>query len=179
MRKILIGTLLTIVFAAKSNAAILLGCGSGEDFVNTHILFKTSASKGTGSFICHTIQVDKKEKPSGLGIPTGLSIDRTFNVYIHGVGLGLYGTLAEGFLLTCPSVRGKAMGRERFVNKNGKVKKGVTKFYGVEAKASAIIGGHVGVFANKNGGVCLLTGITTSGIGASLAGVKLEIEDLE
>lgn len=50
-----------------------------------------------------------------------------------------------------------------------------SKFYGIKVSASLIAGATVGVFANRRGGTCLLTGLEF-GMGAGIAGTELSFE---
>ncbi len=50
-----------------------------------------------------------------------------------------------------------------------------SKFFGLRAGASLFLGGaQAGIVANKNGGVCVVTGLDFANIGFDLSGVKVQ-----
>ena len=155
-------TFVAALLASSAHATIIIGCGTDSDNLDSpfdgvnHVLLKSNEA----DYSCETI-------------------NRRFNVTISGVGLGLFGASQEGFILTCPNVRAKAIGRTTFINRKGEEKKGIIEFYGLKAEAAALMGATGAVFANKNGGLCVLTGIDVLGFGAAIVGAKLEIEECE
>lgn len=87
----------------------------------------------------------------------------SFEISGFGPGLGIIG--AEALVLTCPTAKAKNLKR--------------TPFFGVKAHFTPFLAGaDAGIFANKNGGTCILTGITLIGASAGISGAKLKFTDL-
>jgi hypothetical protein len=99
-------TFVAALLASSAHATIIIGCGTDSDNLDSpfdgvnHVLLKSNEA----DYSCETI-------------------NRRFNVTISGVGLGLFGASQEGFILTCPNVRAKAIGRTTFINRKGEEKK--------------------------------------------------------
>ncbi len=166
--KLLITTALLIT-GFSLQASTVLFCHQDEfgSYDNTHIVLNDYLNLRCSS---HRLEGFNEETQSGLGFD-----DDYYNVTIQGKGLGIRVTSIEGLMITCPTVRRKALGLEEFTNKRGKVKKGVTKLHGVKVAASALVGVDVGLFVNGKGGICLLKGITFGSIGLGISGAKMEV----
>ena len=104
--------------------------------------------------------------------------DAFYRLEIFGAGALFSGAMTEGFVVTCPDVRERAFGVKKFVNRRGKTKRGVTKFYGLKAEAAVIVGTTAGVVVNRNGGACILAGGSLISFQAGLYGVRMEFTKL-
>lgn len=143
--------LMSAVIPAKSFAFVNLFCVSDDAMDKTGVALEES-------FSCTTV--------------TG----HRYFVTLEGYGLAAGGVAVSGISITCPNVRNKALGVESFTNWRGKKKKGILKFAGVNAEATAILGGDAGVFMNRNGGICAIAGLTAFGVGFAVDGLVMTIE---
>ncbi|MCT4642320.1 MAG: hypothetical protein N4A33_08490 [Bacteriovoracaceae bacterium] len=91
-----------------------------------------------------------------------LHTDPLISFEIVGKGLGARWAMIEGFLLTCPTARAKNLKK--------------VPFYGVKVSAGALVGASAGVFVNKRGGTCVLTGAQFNSLGIGVSGVKLRFK---
>ena len=148
MKKIIIATM-ALIFTMSAHAAFFTCEADSESHGN----------EGSNSQVllgeyhemsCHAYQVKK-----GVLKEAG-----DYTVLVYGPGLGLRIDQSE-IVLNCPTAALKNIEK--------------ADFYGLKVSASAVIGATAGVFVSKRLGSCLLTGINL-GIGAGIAGVKLEFE---
>lgn len=95
---------------------------------------------------------------------------------IEGWGLGKRWALGEMLSLTCPTVREQALGVSSYTAKNGKVKNGMTDFYGLKVSAGIGLGADLGIFGNERLGVCILAGFQVLSIGFGVSTPSIHIE---
>jgi hypothetical protein len=143
--------LLGLTLVLKSAyAAPPLFCGSRgmTDVPSSHIL--VAGRYETNCLIAHF-------DPSDPGVARSSG---HYNVSIEGFGPGMDASLVNIGLINCPLVH--------------KSKLTKSPFYGIDAEVDALaVGVNVGVFVNKNLGVCFVTGLDFIGLGVSLKGAKL------
>ena len=141
------------LFTLGARAAAPLFCSSHFDDADwTYHL----AVAGTFTTFCSSANFNLAKGAIGKSNGDG------YKVTIRGYGPGFEMSAFNAVMIHCPLVR--------------KSKLMDADFYGVDVKAGFVAGGHVGVFASKRLGVCMVTGFDLMDIGASIEGARLHFE---